>query len=129
LKLASTGHDTHVYNNLLWKIVQNGDADRAKYYYREMIDANVAPDVETFAIVLASSIVDKSPSRATYYLQEMIRQGFVPPKYFLTNLSKLLAATNEATFSRVVDTLAGKGDLKVADFDTLLNDLNSKFRK
>ena len=128
LKLLQNG-DTHVYNNLLWKFVQNSNADLAKYYYREMIDSNVTPDIETFAIVLASSVLEKSPSRATYYLEEMIRQGFVPPKFFVSTLSKLFNGANEPSFAKAFDTLAAKADLKEADFRPLLEELNQKFRK
>lgn len=96
------------YNEIIWKCVENAQSDKAKYMFDEMRAENIVPDVETFSMLIGSTLFDANPLRAVNYLEEMIHLGVETPKSFYLVVSEVLAKAKHNNTSKLFKEFSGK---------------------
>lgn len=96
------------YNEYLFQLVQVGDNVACKQLFKDMLESNVIPDVETFSMLIGSTLFENNAERALYYLEKMAAYTVAPTGIFFTALQTIFAANNKKNVAKLAGEYAKK---------------------
>lgn len=124
LKAVGQKASVSTYNDYLYQLVKNGDSVTAKQMFEDMKESNIEPDIETFAMLVGSTLYEANSLRAVEYLKQMASFKIAPTPKFFSVLKQVFTADKKERAARVAAQYENRA-VAVADFDAVVKQLQA----
>ena len=80
-----------------------------------MLESNVEPDVETFSMLVGSTLFDHNSERAIYYLENMAQFKVAPTRSLFSVLHSVFSADGKKSLANAAAELAKNENVTAED--------------
>jgi pentatricopeptide repeat protein len=84
------GPTTIAYNALIFNFISAGDLDRCIKYYKDMLEKNCPPNIDTYSTMIKAFLKGRRVSDALHMFDDMLARGVLPNTGVITSFIALM---------------------------------------